>query len=213
MGTLRQVTEITTHIHIFIKKKSLIMVQFEEGQSYVIRNAKYSHHNLAMNGEHDRALTTQNTWGLKDEEIWIFHKSEDDENCWVLENNKYKGYRLAKWGGGDQDTGVHRGGVHRDQSWKFVPDGEHFYIYNLKYEDCRLAKWSEHDVGSHGGDKHDDQKWKVIPMKFAVNVEWQDLMSFNNKSNELEEKKLDVTYGIEKKPPNNVGSLGSCESV
>ena len=68
---------------------------------------------------------------------------------YYIKNAKHEGYRLAKWGSGDGQTGVYNGQYHYDQLWRFQKEGDLIYyrIYNRKYSSANLKIAMQAKVG------------------------------------------------------------------
>ena len=93
--------------------------------------------------------------GIHSDQLWFLEESSESR-YYFIKNAYHQGYRLAKWGNGDQEAGVFNGQYHDDQLWRFQKEG-YYHIYNKIYPSAKIAKWGRVDSN------FDDQLWKMVP--------------------------------------------------
>lgn len=93
-----------------------------------------------------------------------------------------EGYRLAKWGEGDQDVGVYNGQYSDDQLWKFQQEGDYYRICSKPYPSAKITKFGKDDGdwGTFVGGDYDDQLWKLVP-RFTAEANKEILWSMDNR--------------------------------
>lgn len=99
-----------------------------------------------------------------------------------IENVFREGYRLAKWGEGDQDVGVYNGQYSDDQLWKFQQEGDYYRIYSKHYPSAKITKFGKDDGdwGTFAGGDYDNQLWKLVP-RFTAEANKVILWSMDNR--------------------------------
>ncbi len=108
-----------------------------DGNTFIIVNKKYDHAKLAMwgtnttNGPCGRwpcgvpCGVTSRDMGTHEQKIypdqfWQLKQNSNHPGYYYIYNVMYDGYRVAKWGKGDEEVGSYNGQYHSDQLWKFV---------------------------------------------------------------------------------------------
>ena len=79
-----------------------------------------------------------------------------DGNTFLIVNKVYNHAKLAMWGTGGRDMGTYEQKINPDQFWQLKEYPDHpgyYYIYNVKYEGYRVAKWAKGNekVGCYNG--------------------------------------------------------------
>lgn len=147
-----------------------------------IYNRKYSHAKLAQwTTDSGRKVCTYEQ-RINPDQLWCLEESTDYEGYYYVNNAAHQGYRLAKWGSGDEEVGAFNGQYFDDQLWKFQKEGDYYRIYNKKYSNAKLAKWGKDDGawGTYAGPDYDDQLWRVVP-RFEARAAQTEIWSIDNR--------------------------------
>ena len=139
---------------------------------YLISNYKFTtypyltQYKAKQGGNRENSFNTDNDKN-KPGSTWILEKSPNDNAGYSIFNAEYQGYRLAMSKG--PATIVWKSNCFddtcTDMVWYFERLGNYYRIWNKKYSDRKLFKWSEskNSVGTDNGELEDYQLWSLIP--------------------------------------------------
>ena len=98
--------------------------------TFVIANKKYPRANLAQWAANGYARGTYDV-RIHPDQLWLLVENPNHRGFYTINNAKWEGYRLAVWGGGNEDVIVYNGVYYTDQWWGFEHvGGDYIYFIN-----------------------------------------------------------------------------------
>jgi len=169
-----------------------------DGAEYVLTYAhddgrSYQNEKLVKFGEDNRNVGTYKSNQLYADQVWTFHK--EDGGAWSIENKKWRGHRLAKWGKEDDKVGTYSQKKYDDQIWYIDGnDREGYVISNKVYSNHNLTKWGKGDK-DFGTVYNGRGKWNITPVLRVKEVKWNKLLEIDN-YNGYNDIRRELTYRV-----------------